>query len=60
MEATKIAEIAQALYASHGSKAEVEAAQKAKRCEDSGKNDEAETWRAVRRAISELRGAPES
>jgi hypothetical protein len=60
MEMTKIAEYARALYDAHGSKAELEAAQKAKQSEEAGDSEEAETWRAVRKAISQMRGAPES
>lgn len=60
MEMTKIAERAQALYHSHGSKAEVEAAQKAKKFAEEGNSEAAETWRAIRKAISAIRGAPES
>ena len=60
MEMTKIAEYAHALYEAHGSKAELEAAQKAKQSEEAGNSEEAETWRAVRKAISQMRGAPES
>ena len=60
MERTKIAEYAHALYESHGNKAEAEAAQKAKQSEEAGNSAEAATWRAVRDAISKMRGAPES
>ncbi len=60
MEMTKIAEYARALYELHGNKAEVEAAQKAKEHEEAGESEEAETWRAVRKAINELRGVHES
>lgn len=60
MEMTKIADYARALYEAHGSKAEVEAAQRARKSEDAGKTEEAETWREVRKAINELRGAYES
>lgn len=60
MEMTKIAERAQALYESLGSKAEVEAAQKARQFEENGNREAAETWRAIRKAISAIRGAPES
>ena len=56
----KIAEYARALYELHGNKAEVEAAQKAKQHEEAGESEEAETWRAVRKAINELRGVHES
>ena len=60
METTKIAEYARALYEAHGDRAEAEAAQKAKRCDEEGNSAEADTWRAVRTAISEMRGARES
>lgn len=57
MEASKVAEYARALYEAHGDKAEVEAAQKAKQHEDAGEKKDAETWRAIRAAIREIRGA---
>lgn len=57
---TKIAEYARALYEAHGNKAEVEAARKAHQCEIEGDNIEAETWHAIRKAINEIRGVPES
>jgi len=60
MEMTKIAEYARALFEAHGNKAEAEAAQKAKQCEEAGDSAGAETWHAVRRSINEMRGAPES
>ncbi len=60
MDTTRIAETAQALYASHGSEAELKAAQKAKEAEAAGDRDGATTWQAIRRAVNELRGAPES
>jgi len=60
METAKIAEYARSLYNAHGDKAELEAAQKAKQCEEQGDTDEAETWQAIRRAIGEIRGAHES
>ena len=60
MEMTKIAEFARVLYEKHGSKAEAEAAQKAKQFEDAGNAHEAERWRAVRTAINEMRGPHES
>ncbi|MGQ7847083.1 hypothetical protein ACUNV4_21530 [Granulosicoccus sp. 3-233] len=56
----KIAEYARVLYEAHGNKAEVEAAQKAKRYDEEGNSEEAETWRAVRKAINEMRGSYES
>ena len=60
VEASKIAEYARSLYDAHGDKAELEAAQKARECRESGKATEAETWDAVRKAVSQIRGAHES
>jgi hypothetical protein len=57
MEASKVAEYARALYEAHGNKAETEAAQKAKQHEGAGETKEAATWRAIRGAIREIRGA---
>ncbi len=60
MEIAKVAEYARALYNAHGDKAEVEAAQKAKQSEEAGDTSQAETWRAVRKAIKEIRGPRET
>ena len=60
MEIAKITEYARALYDAHGDNAEAEAAQKAKQHEEAVETSESETWRAVRRAIREIRGARES
>ena len=60
MEMAKITEYARALYEAHGDKAEAEAAQKARQHEDAGETEEAKTWRAIRKAIGEMRGAHES
>ena len=60
METAKITEYARALYQAHGDQAEAEAAQRAKRCEDTGEAEEAENWRKIRRVISEMRGVRES
>ncbi|MDJ0857763.1 MAG: hypothetical protein QNJ03_01700 [Dinoroseobacter sp.] len=57
METAKITQYARALFEVHGDKAEAEAAQKAKAHEEAGENAEAEVWRAVQRAISQIRGA---
>ena len=57
MEASKITEYARALYEAHGDKAEAEAAQKAKKHEEAGEEKEAATWRSIRAAISQIRGA---
>ncbi|NBD30876.1 hypothetical protein [Salibaculum griseiflavum] len=60
MQIEKIAQHARALYDAHGDKAEAEAAQKAKQHEEAGESEAAETWRAVQKAIRQLRGANES
>jgi hypothetical protein len=60
MEFAKITEYARALYEAHGDKAEAEAAQKAKQYEEAGNTDEAETWRAIRKVISGIRGPHQS
>jgi hypothetical protein len=56
MDASRIDDVAQRLYRAHGDRAEYEAAQKAKACEQRGVRDEAETWRSVRERIRILRG----
>ncbi len=56
MESTKIIEQAHALYTAHGDKAEAEAAQKAKKCEEAGDMAEATNWRKIRKAINQMRG----
>ncbi len=60
MEISKTTEFAHALYSAHGDKAEAEAARKAREFEDSGNAVEADKWRAIRRAISQIRGPHES
>jgi hypothetical protein len=60
MDAIKTSEYARALLSSHGPRAEAEAARKMNDCESAGKADEAEDWRKIRQAISELRGPPQS
>lgn len=56
METIQIDEYAHRLYAAHGDKAEYEAAQKARACEDGGDSAAAAQWRQVRQAIRILRG----
>ena len=60
MDGEKIVEYARALYNAHGDKAEAEAAQKAQVCDEAGKADEAQDWRAIRTAIKEMRGAKQT
>lgn len=56
MDSLQIDEYARRLYTAHGDKAEYEAAQRAKRCNEQGSEREAEQWRRVRAAIRILRG----
>jgi hypothetical protein len=60
MDGEKIVEYARALYNAHGDKAEAEAAQKVRECEETGKTGEAEDWKAIRTAIKEMRGAKQT
>ncbi len=57
MNAMQISEYAQSLYRAHGDRAEAEAAQKARACEESGNDAQAEDWRAIQAAIRSRRGA---
>lgn len=52
----QIDDYARRLYAASGDRAEYEAAQKAKACDERGAKDEAEQWRKVREKIRILRG----
>ncbi|RBI72675.1 hypothetical protein DQW77_10000 [Roseovarius sp. TE539] len=56
MDATKTTEYARALLSSRGGKAEAEAARRMQEATKAGKPDEAEDWRRIRLAISEMRG----
>ena len=58
MRETDIADYAKRLLDAHGGKAEAEAAAKIREFEHSKNDEEAETWRKIRAAISEMRGAP--
>ena len=60
MEIAKVTEFARALYNAQGDKAEADAARKAREHEEAGDSNEAEKWRAIRRAISQMRGPHES
>ncbi|NNE53745.1 MAG: hypothetical protein HKN30_15240 [Sulfitobacter sp.] len=57
MDVLKTNEIAHALYRAHGSKAELEAAQRERACKDAGNGAEAANWRAIRESIRQVRGA---
>lgn len=56
LDPLKISEYARALYRAHGNKAEAEAASRLRQSEQTGNQDEAENWRRIRQAISQLRG----
>jgi len=56
MDAVQINDYAQRLYSAHGDRAEYEAAQRAKECEEKGAVAEAEDWRSIRAQIRVLRG----
>ncbi|MGD8810690.1 MAG: hypothetical protein PVG24_13860 [Gammaproteobacteria bacterium] len=58
MRESDVADYAKRLLAAHGGKAEAEAAAKAREFEEKNDTDQAETWRKIRAAISEMRGAP--
>ncbi|MDU8913413.1 hypothetical protein [Aestuariicoccus sp. MJ-SS9] len=60
MDMMKVHQHARALYDAHGDKAQAEAARNAKKYEDAGDEAEAEIWRAIQRAISEMRGPNQS
>ena len=55
MDAMQISHYAGALYRAHGEKAEVEAAQKARECEERGRASEAQDWRSIGAAIRSRR-----
>lgn len=57
MDIAQISEYARALHDTHGGKAEAEVAKKMRECEEAGKTDEAEDWRAISEAIRAIRGA---
>ena len=56
MQMLQVHDFARRLYAAHGDRAELEAAQKARKLEDCGDLPQAETWRCIQRAIKEMRG----
>jgi len=60
MDAIKTTEYARALLNSHGDKAHAEVARRMRECEDAGRTDEAEDWKRIRLAISEMRGPNQS
>jgi len=60
MQETEIQEYARQLFAAHGDKAIVEAAQKAHSFEEQGSTEEAKTWRHIEAALKLMRGPKQS
>lgn len=56
MDAIRTAEYARALFSAHGDRAEAEAAQRMRECEEAGRSDEARDWKKIRRAVNGMRG----
>lgn len=56
MQTSDIHEYARSLYEAHGDKSLADAAQKARKFEESGRHEEARTWRSIEATIRELRG----
>lgn len=56
MQMTMIDDYARRLYTAHGDRAEFEAAQRARECEDQGRLETAEQWRRIRGRIRLIRG----
>ena len=53
---TEIHYYARRLVGVHGTRAELEAAQKAAECDQHGEKDQAQDWRRIQAAIKEMRG----
>jgi hypothetical protein len=56
----EIHDYARQLLEAHGEKAIVEAAQKARACDQQGDSEKAETWRQVEAALKRMRGPHQS
>ncbi|MCK5549287.1 MAG: hypothetical protein KAI41_02015 [Hyphomicrobiaceae bacterium] len=56
MHTIEIQEHARKLLDAHGDKAVWEAAQKARRLEEAGNMEQAETWRRIEAALMQMRG----
>jgi hypothetical protein len=56
----EVHDYARQLLEAHGDRAVAEAAQKARACEQQGKNEEAETWRHIEAALKLMRGPHQS
>ena len=60
MQTTEIHEHARKLLDAHGDKAELEAAQNARKFKESGDLKQADHWQKIRTAIHQMRGPHES
>ncbi|MGI9531437.1 hypothetical protein [Lutimonas sp.] len=60
MQTTEIIEHARKLLDAHGDKAEVEAAQNARKFKEKGDLEQADHWQKIRAAIHQMRGPNES
>jgi len=56
MDMNEIHDYARRFIGTHGAKAALEAAQKADECEKCGDTTQAEDWRRIQAAITEMRG----
>lgn len=56
MDMNEIHDYARRLLAAHGDKAEMEAARKATECEQQNDKAQADDWRRIQAAISQMRG----
>jgi Arc/MetJ family transcription regulator len=56
MDSKAIHDYARRLVGAHGDKAELEAAQRAARCEQQGEKAQAQDWRRIQAAIRQMRG----
>ncbi len=56
MDAVNVTEYARALLDAHGGRAEAEAARRMQQARATGRSEEAENWKRIRLAISEMRG----
>ena len=56
MQITDVHDYARQLIEAHGSRAIVEAAQKARAFEEQGDKEQAQTWRRIEAALMQMRG----
>lgn len=60
MQAGDIRDYAHSLFAAHGEKSLVEAAQRARDLEQKGDREEAKNWRRIEATLQEIRGPRQS